>query len=596
MPLKNEDLNLLDHCKQQRAARVNTALAKYGGLVACVTTILDIYFKMPAVVIVGDTLMLLGAATSLYFSRTKSLATWIWLPLYTGMWFSIVTSLAVTGGANSPFFSGYLILIYVAGLVIQTRVRPLYISLFTFANFGIWLFAEMMFPLAFNSQPPSLGFSFLINGVMLAALMICLFEFLKTEKNLAEEIIKRYQELDIAQNNLNREEAANATKTTFLANISHELRTPLGAILGYADLILDKNSDEKECHDFAETIRKNGHQLLHLVDDLLDLTKVEAGKIEVEKIAFNPMQTVTDVMGLLALTAQKKGLELNLVMQCQAPSLISSDPLRLRQILMNVIGNAIKFSDAGRIQVIIKHQPAQDYVCEGFLIFEVQDSGPGLSLPEQERLFKPFTQADASITRKYGGTGLGLNLSRHLARLLGGELELEWSQPGVGTRFSLKLPAKVIDFQKVNPAELAITKPSDFPQIPNRKNILIVEDNPDNQNLISRYLIAAQANIEVASDGLEAIQKVDENNFDLILMDVQMPTLDGLQTTRLLRQKRYSRPIIALTAHAMKEDRERCLEAGFNDYLTKPIDRVLLINKINFHLRQNQYQTSPNLV
>ncbi len=595
MEIHSNQINVLQNWRQQRAARVNAAFAKYGMVFALAATIVDLYFNMPLIVLFGDLAMILGMAVSLYYSRKKTLSNLAWAPLYTGIFFAISTSLAVTGGTHSSFFGGYLTLLFVIGLITQVRIRPLYVCVFVFANLLAWGFAEFLFPNAFNSHPPDLIFSLLINAIVVLALTVCLFEFLRTEKTLADEILHRYQELDIAQRNLNREEAANAMKTTFLANISHELRTPLGAILGYADLILEQKSSEKERTAFAETILKNGHQLLHLVDDLLDLTKVEAGKVEIEKIPFSPMQTLTEVIELLTLSAKKKDLELSLATQNQAPLLISSDPLRLRQILMNVIGNAIKFSEQGRVQVNVRHEPGLSPDSIAYLVFEIQDTGPGLSIPEQERLFKPFTQADASITRKYGGTGLGLNLSRHLARLLGGELELEWSQPGVGTRFCLRIPAQIPEENTLVNAVNLPAKLSKARVIPFGRSILVVEDNLDNQDLITRYLADIHAEIEVASDGLQAIQMVQAFDFDMILMDVQMPILDGLQTARLLRKKRFAKPIIALTAHAMKEDRDRCLEAGFDDYLTKPIDRNVLLDKIAQHL-SSQLSSDQNLV
>lgn len=581
MGTNDKQTNVLKNWKQMRAARVNAALAKYGMIVAIAATLVDIYFKMPVLVFFGDFAMISGTAFSLFYSKRKSLSNLAWAPLYIGLFASVVTSLAVTGGAHSPFLGGYLTLLYVGGLILQVRFRPLTVTLFIFANLVAWTASESIFPDAFNSQPPSIAFTFIINGILVLALMICLLEFLKTEQSLAHEILKSYQDLDVAQKNLSREEVANRTKTTFLANISHELRTPLGAILGYADLILDKQSDADECQDFAETIRNNGNQLLHLVDDLLDLTKVEAGKILTEKIEFNPIHTLTEVMSLLTLGASKKGLTLECEVPNENPITILSDPLRLRQILMNVIGNAIKFSDRGRILIAVKYDPAT------YLSFEVSDMGPGLTIAEQERLFKPFSQADASTTRKYGGTGLGLNLSRHLARLLDGDLELSWSQPDVGSRFLLKLPSGGIQPKVFLPPSDVGQKKVKPQLIPTGSRILIVEDNLDNQDLITRYLGGYQLQIEIACDGMLAIQKVQQFDFDLILMDVQMPILDGLQATRLLRQKKFMKPIIALTAHAMKEDRERCLDAGFDDYLTKPIDRALLLEKISHHLTEH---------
>ncbi len=590
MVYQSDEKHLLDSWKQQRAFRVHTALARYGIVFAIIATIIDLYFKMPRIVLAGDIALILGTAYTLLKThqnknQTKPRSDWAWAPLYIGLWISIVTSLMVTGGMNSPFIGSYLTLLYVCALIIQVRIRPRYVTLFIFLNLIFWVLAETITPNGFSSFPPPLIFSFLINSVIICTLMICIYEFLRTEKTLADEIVKRYQELSVAQESLNREEIANATKSTFLANISHELRTPLGAILGYADLILEPALTETERKGFVETIRSNGHQLLHLVDDLLDMTKVEAGKVEIEKLDFDPKQTIIDVIDLLTLSATKKSLGLSFIIRGELPQLVNSDPLRFRQILMNVIGNAIKFSERGQIQVFVEYE-INEYFNSPQLVVDIQDTGPGLTLDEQDRLFKPFGQADPSITRKYGGSGLGLNLSRQLARLLGGDLQLEWSQSDVGSRFSLKLPARAKTITGVLKAPVPNQQKVKV-QIPPGKTVLVVEDNPDNQTLIARYLKAAGLKVDIANDGLEAVQRMSQQTFDIIIMDVQMPILDGLQATHLLRQKSFILPIIALTAHAMKEDRLRCLDAGFNDYLTKPIDREILLEKIAFHLKKD---------
>ncbi|OFZ29235.1 MAG: hypothetical protein A2622_07390 [Bdellovibrionales bacterium RIFCSPHIGHO2_01_FULL_40_29] len=582
--------NLLIDWKLKRASRVTYVLAKYGVIFSAFSTVIDLYFQVSPLVLTGDGALLMGTGLALNKSRQEKPIWWLWIPLYAALWYAITTSLLETGGIHSPFIGSYFSLLFVSGLVLQVQVRPLIMVLFVFLNLVFWFMADSWSLSSFGSEPPVL-FSFLINTLVMAALMVCISEFLKTERTLAKEILNRYRDLEVARKNLNREETANATKSTFLANISHELRTPLGAILGYADLTLDSSTPDTEKSDYIKTIRNNGAQLLHLVNDLLDLTKVEAGKIELEEVVFNPLLVIQEVVDLLTLDAQKKGLPIYLHLEKQLPSLICTDPTRLRQIITNVLGNAVKFSEVGSIDVRVNCSERKN-TNDILMTIEVQDSGPGLSATEKSRLFKPFSQADASVTRKFGGTGLGLNLSRQLARLLGGDLYLAWSQPGVGSRFVFNLPLSHDSLAKtkselIPPVEIPI-KPYSFNQV---FSILVVEDNPDSQFLITKYLKNSGVRVQVAQDGLEALQKVAHTHFDLIFMDVQMPIMDGIQATQLLRQKKFTAPIIALTAHAMKDDRDRCLAAGFDDYLTKPVERRLLLQKMRSHLQSQSITT-----
>ena len=572
---------LLQKWRSQRAARVNFSVARLGIVLTLISIVTDILFNRNILTLSGAILSFLGCIVTYISARKEEHPQWIWMPLYFGFWYAASTSLADTGGIGSPFIGSFLALLFVGGLVIQTVVRPVFLTLFVFLNLSFWIAADFFLTNSFGAAPVPL-YSFIINGVVLFALMLCIHEFLQTEKTLAGEILEHYKDLSKAREILNREESANATKSTFLANISHELRTPLGAILGYAELASDPDLDEIDRTDFMATVIKNGNQLLHLVNDLLDLTKVEAGKIEIEKVYFDPLEIINEVIDLLNLTAEKKGLKVDLILADQKLLPLLSDPLRFRQILMNIVSNAVKFSQRGFIFIILRYpKPAEKHPQK--LVIEIQDSGPGLTLEEQERLFKPFSQADGSVARKYGGSGLGLNLSRQLARLLGGDLSLEWTQPGVGSRFVLHLPAPTKNDSVSTLLTRQITPRNHLVSLIG-KTILIVEDNLDNQKLISTYLKCSGADLEIARDGLEAIAKVSDINYDLIIMDVQMPIMDGLQATALLRQKKFTNPILALTAHAMKEDRDRCIAAGFDDYLTKPIDKNLLLEKVGQYL------------
>jgi len=446
-----ETESLLDEWRQERAFRVVRAMSRVGLALAVFATFVDIYFQVPTLVFAGDLALMMGCAISLQlstsFSRYRTLT---WSTLYVGLWIACMTSLATTGGLNSPFNGSYWVLMYLGGLLIQVRFRPFYVSLFILGNLGLWMVLQNQFPNAFGEQPP-MTFSVTINSIVLVTVFLFVSEFMKTERDLGQELLRRYKELNRTREDLSRQEEANLSKNTFFANVSHELRTPLGAILGYAELMQAPDIQEKQKEKFADTIHRNGLQLSRLVDDLLDLSKAEAGKIEIELSEFSLKAAINEVIDLLDLTAQQKGVALKAVLQEPLPELIVSDSFRFKQILRNIIGNAIKFTTTGHINVVASLVPSGQ--SKAMLQIEIEDSGCGLSAEEQKRIFKAFSQADASITRKFGGTGLGLNLSRNLAQILGGDLRLAWSQKDVGSCFVLQLPLKDLPIQAdSNPA------------------------------------------------------------------------------------------------------------------------------------------------
>ncbi len=370
-------------------------------------------------------------------------------------------------------------------------------------------------------------------------------------------------------------EAANQAKTQFLANMSHEIRTPLSVISGFSDLILQVQPDG-EVGGHGRVIKRNADQLSRLVDEVLDVSKVEADRLDLELVPFSLPALLEDVTELLAFKAREKGLLLAVESVGAIPPRIVSDPQRIRQILLNVIGNAIKFTSSGRIDVKVRSYANN-------LEFLVNDTGIGLSAVQRERLFKPFSQADDSITRKFGGTGLGLYLSRKLANLMGGDCSIVESQPGKGSTFRVVLKVSSEDLA----AERESSAKADDVERSARTlgalrnvHVLLAEDAADNQILVSRLLLTAGASVDTAVDGIDAMNKALGGNYDVVLMDVQMPNLDGLEATRRLRGAGYAKPIIALTAFAMKSDRDRCLDAGCSDYLSKPVDNQRLIEKI----------------
>lgn len=375
--------------------------------------------------------------------------------------------------------------------------------------------------------------------------------------------------------------SANRAKSEFLANMSHEIRTPMTAILGFADILADRLLDP-ECIEATNTIKRNGEYLLEIINTILDLSKIEAGRIELERLACPVRQTLTDVLELMKVRAEAKGIGLSAEYQGTIPETIQTDPTRLRQILVNLVGNAIKFTEAGGVRVVTRLERRE--LTNPMVCFDIIDTGIGMTEHQIDTLFHEFTQADSSTTRKYGGSGLGLTISKRLAEILGGSIEVT-SSPSKGSTFSLSVEA-------VANKDPSVREPSDSPIPAEDKGeslaansetklncrILFAEDGPDNQRIISYILKRAGAEVVVAENGQLAVECArtarDEGNpYDAILMDIQMPVLDGFGATALLRGEGFSTPIIALTAHAMASDRQRCLDAGCDDYLSKPIDR-----------------------
>ncbi|MFO0945727.1 MAG: ATP-binding protein [Planctomycetota bacterium] len=399
----------------------------------------------------------------------------------------------------------------------------------------------------------------------------------------------RNRELEIARV---RAEAATQSKTEFLANMSHEIRTPMTAILGFADLLVaecEASPSAAKRLSHLLTIKRNGMHLLDIINDILDISKIEAGELHVERHRFQVLSLVTEVASLMRVRADAKGLSLEVRFEGAVPETIESDPTRLRQVLINLLGNAIKFTESGTVTLSV-HVGGDAKSAR--LQFDVVDTGLGLTSDQMEHLFAPFHQADSSVTRRYGGTGLGLYISKRLCQMLGGDISVT-SAVGLGSTFSATIDVGSLDGVRLveNPADWApAAEPSPPPDreiaLPRLDcRILLAEDGPDNQRLLSFHLRKNGATVTVVENGRIAVERVlaadrDGFPFDIVLMDMQMPTMDGYTATRLLRERGYDRPIIALTAHAMTGDREKCLAAGCNDFATKPIDRVHLVRTI----------------
>ncbi len=381
-------------------------------------------------------------------------------------------------------------------------------------------------------------------------------------------------------------EEASKAKTSFLANMSHEIRTPIGVIQGFADLLADYKGLPPDQTAFVNTIRRNTRQLTSVIGDILDLSKVEADKLDIEHVVFSLDDIIEDISAVMRYKAQEKGITLLITKEPDTPVQISSDPTRLRQILINLIGNAVKFTERGYVKIQFSKIAANPEAAEKLQI-SISDSGIGMTPEQQQKVFQPFMQADSSMTRRFGGTGLGLAISHRLTKALGGELKLTASEPGMGTTFVLTVDsgANVVQQRKrVDVLDLTAGRK----EILKNKKILLVEDSLDNQALIQRYLADSGATIFTANNGREGVDRMLSENFDVVLLDIQMPVMDGYEALQTMRAKMYQQPIIALTAHALKEERERAQRAGFSGYLTKPISRKVLIEKLETILQEPQ--------
>jgi len=377
-------------------------------------------------------------------------------------------------------------------------------------------------------------------------------------------------------------ESANEAKSMFLANMSHEIRTPLTAIIGFAETSLEPAQSENERFDSIKTVIRNGKHLLHVINELLDLSKIESDKLEVEKINVTFFSILNDVDVLLGMQAKDKGLELIIEKVFPLPSNITTDPTRLKQVLINLIGNAIKFTIVGTIKLKIQYNEQTNKV-----EFLVSDTGIGISEEQCAKLFSPFQQADSSTTRKFGGTGLGMFISKRLVELLDGCISIK-SIEDLGTQVFFDIDAGDAANECLIYEDIESSSDNVVNQYSNVEilsgSVLLVEDSPDNQVLISWHLSKMGLSSDIAENGRVGVDKALNGNYSLVLMDMQMPVMDGIDAIKCLRDSGYVKPIISLTANAMKSDKDMCISAGANDFLVKPLDLPVFTKTIEKYM------------
>jgi PAS domain S-box-containing protein len=378
-------------------------------------------------------------------------------------------------------------------------------------------------------------------------------------------------------------QVANAAKYVFLMNMSHEMRTPLTVIMGYTEILKRPNMNPAVRDSYIDRIEKASRQLLNLIDDILDFSKVESGRITTRKEAVKVGLVVEEIVDMFQVQARNKGIALVSSVESDLPKELVTDPVRLKQVLSNLISNAIKFTERGSVRLRVSWAPPKG---EGprLLSFEVEDTGIGLSPGARGKLFMPFMQADGSQTKRYGGTGIGLYLSRRLAELLGGKLQLVQSEIGHGSRFALTIPHDELAVAARKSRQVTKSTMASSGSVAGVR-VLLAEDVAESRTLFRRMLEYAGVIVDTAENGAEAVAKAMENEYDVILMDIQMPVMDGLSATRYLRESGLKIPIVALTAHAMAGDSEKSHQAGCNDHVAKPVSSRTLLEAIRVQVQ-----------
>lgn len=499
----------------------------------------------------------------------------------------------VTGGPAAPVAPWFVSVPIIAVFVTGARWGTFWTVLAMLAVSGLFAAREMgvRFLMPFPASSLNvLQWAALLRLVLFIAVLTLIFKVIEVRQRAALKTA------------LLAAQAADRAKSEFLANMSHEIRTPLTAIIGYTELLRERTSYPAEMapigeRDALETIHRNGEHLLQVINDILDLSKIEAGRLDVEHSFVAPRQIVADVTAMFEGRAGSRDLLLEQHCDVFVPDVIETDPTRLRQVLMNIVGNAVKFTETGAVRLDAKWQGPR--MGPGRIEFTVRDSGIGMTQQEMSRLFQPFSQADGSTSRRYGGTGLGLAICRRLVEMMGGTIEVQ-SEPEKGSCFTVSLPVARTRWHgaegtvaydgEVAPRAATASRGAEDGCLAGCR-ILLAEDSADNQRLIRHLLQSFGAEVAVADNGQLAVelalQELGKGSpFELILMDMQMPILDGYDATSRLRAADYRQPILALTAHALSAEHDKCRRAGCDDVCTKPIERASFIAAIRRRVRR----------
>ena len=511
----------------------------------------------------------------------------LYLALRNGAWTNSVISMSLT------FFVGFATPEY--AFLNQPNLAMLLAPIIALIFGGIFcsVLSMILLVLIFNFRTDFSGiYATPQTLVLLISISLCLVLVRHVLDGIVLKLIEKEADLIAAKEKAESAkilaEASNLAKTKLISGISHEIRTPLGSIIGFCDLLSDESMSAEDRKNYLKTIAQNGRQLTRIVNDLLDLGKIEAGKLELEILSVSVKEIVLEILTSFSIKAAEKNLKMSAKVAPDIPEFVLSDSLRLRQILLNMMSNAVKFTDKGEINLCcsFKRQSNSDW---GTVTIDVQDTGIGIAPELQLRLFQPFMQADASIARKFGGTGLGLVVSQSIAQALGGNLNILESQVGRGSTFRLEFRAQITvyecgvqNIEDVIESSRNVT-PSNYNcnnLLLNHIRILVVDDSADNRFLIKRFLDSLGVRLSFATNGQQCVEMVLDSAYDVVLMDIQMPIMDGNEAVKILRDKGILIPIVALSALSSAEEHRQCLENGFSDFISKPVTKRDLESKI----------------